>query len=395
MKNILNIYTTLFGLLALLSCSDKVLDLQPLGNPTDATFFSNENELQLAINGVYGRLSEPDEEILPLTMYMDAILTDNALYRITDNNDGLRALSNSAHDPNSGFSFYGSYYRSIGRANAMLDNMERATDVVETSILNDFRAQALTLRAYYYHFLIEFWGDVPYIDFLPSDDPTSAFLPRTPKAQIVQNLLSDLEEAAGLVDSSLSGSQERVTLAVIHGLRARIALYAGEFAIAAQAADAALVAADAQGVSLHPDYGELFSPAGENSSEIMLKIPYDQSFRTHTMPLRQGYRFGSIFSQHLPAQNLVDVYPTANGLPIDEDPSYDPKDPWSNRDPRMRASIVFPQDFWGGYIHESHRDSLKTTRFVDGESIRVVNENCRSAQWPAGCPDIYGENSRI
>lgn len=374
----------ILGSLALSSCSDQVLDLEPLDNPTDATFFSNENELQLAINGVYGRLNEPQQENIPLVMYMDAILTDNALYRITDDNDGLRALSNSAHDPSSGFGFYRSYYRAIGRANAILDNMERAAEVVEQAKLDDFRAQALTLRAYYYHFLIEFWGDVPFIDFLPSDDPTAAFLPRTPKAEIVQRLLSDLNEAAGLIDLGLTGQQERVTLAVIHGLRARIALYSGDFNAASSAADAALAAAGAQGISLHPDYGELFAPAGENSAEIMLKVPYDESFRTHNIPLRQGYRFGSIFSQHLPTQNLVDVYPTVNGLPIDEDPAYNPQDPWSNRDPRMRASIVFPQDLWGGYIHESHRDSLETTRFIDGEATRVVNENCRSAQWPAG-----------
>ncbi|MGX1929339.1 RagB/SusD family nutrient uptake outer membrane protein [Flagellimonas sp. 2504JD4-2] len=375
------VFTVLLGSL-LSSCSDQVLDLEPLDNPTDATFFSNENELQLALNGIYGRLNEPQQEGIPVVMYMDAILTDNALYRITDDNDGLRALSNSSHDPASGFGFYRTYYRAIGRANGMLDNMDRAAEVVEPAKLDDFRAQALTLRAFYYHFLIEFWGDVPFIDFLPSADPTAAFLPRTPKAEIVQRLLSDLSEAATLIDGSATG--ERVTLATVHGLRARIALYAGDFSTASQAADAAISAANSLGITLHPNYEELFSPAGENSSEIMLKVPYDESFRTHNIPLRQGYRFGSIFSQHLPTQNLVDAYPTANGLPIDEDPAYDPQDPWSNRDPRLRASIVIPQDLWGGYIHESHRDSLETTRFIDGDPVRVVNENCRSAQWPAG-----------
>ncbi|TKG94253.1 RagB/SusD family nutrient uptake outer membrane protein [Puteibacter caeruleilacunae] len=384
MRQLRNILTILILSLILNSCEDKFLDLEPTANPTDVTFFADANQLQLALNGIYGQLAFYSPEGMPVQMYMETILTDNGLYRITDEQAGLQALSNSVHDPNSGYqTIYNALYKAIGRANNMLQNMDRAIDTMDEAKYNDFRAQALTLRAYYYHFLIEFFGDVPFLDFLPTT-PTEGFLPRTAKTTIVQTLLSDLDEAAGKIDQSLNGAQERVTLAIVQGLKARIALYAGEFSTAVTAADAALAAANSQGIELYGNYEELFSPAGEAASEIMMRIPYDESFRTHNLPLRMGYRFGSIYSQMLPTQNLVDAYPTINGLPIDEDPEYDPKDPWSNRDPRMRASIVFPQDLWGGYIHESHRDSLKATKIVDGVATRVTNENCRSAQWPAG-----------
>ncbi len=384
MKKIKRIAAVFALMLGTFACSDVALDLEPLENPTDVTFFADADQLQLALNGIYGRLNEPSPEGLPLTMFMENTLTDNGLYRLTDEQLGIQALSNSVHDANSGFGgIYFDLYRAIARANSMLGNMERAKEVVETSVYNDYRAQALALRAYYYHYLILFFGDVPYIDFLVND-PAEAYLPRTAKTTIEETLLADLDEAAQLIDASLSGVQDRVTLSVVWGLKARIALYAGQYAVAATAADKAIAAAEAQGITLHPNYEELFSLAGENSSEIMLRVPYDQDFRTHNMPLRMGYRFGSIFSQQLPTQNLVDAYPTANGLPIDQDPAYDPTDPWNNRDPRLKASIVVPQEVWGGYVHESHRDSLQTTRFVDGQPVRVLNENCRSAQWPAG-----------
>jgi hypothetical protein len=46
-----------------------------------------------------------------------------------------------------------------------------------------------------------------------------------------------------------------------------------------------------------------------------------------------------------PVQNLVDEFEMANGLPIDDPASgYDPMDPWSNRDPRLRASIYVDRD---------------------------------------------------
>lgn len=385
MKYLGNIFITIFILLGFSSCEDKFLDLKPLSEPTDVTFFSDANQLQLALNTIYATMYLPEPEGMPLVNYMETTLTDNGLYRVTGEHYGIRALSNSVHDASSGFDGIYSYlYVGIGRANNMLQNMERAQDVVEQAQFDDFEAQALTLRAYFYHYLIEFFGDVPFLDFLPTTT-TGGFLQRTEKEEIVSILLSDLDEAADKINSGLTGAQERVTLAVVQGLKARIALYDGRYDVAAEAADASIAAASAQGIGLHPDYGELFTPAGETSSEIMLRLPYEESWdKRHELPLRMGYRFGSIYCQMLPTQNLVDAYPTINGLPIDKDPEYNPQDPWSNRDPRMRASIVFPQDLWGGYIYESHRDSLETFKIVDGVKQRVLNEDCRSAQWPAG-----------
>ena len=383
MKKIKNIFSILILVLVMGSCADKVLDLEPLGNPTDATFFSDANQINLALNGLYGRFQFPNMEGLPYSVFMENMLTDNALYRLTDGNDGLRALSNSTHDANSGFgSPYGNYYVAIGRANNLLNNMEKSVDLIEPIIFNDIKAQALALRAFAYHNLTEYYGDVPYIDFLPTD-PLDAFLDRTEKTIIVQNIYNDLDEAANLIDASASGN-ERITLATVYGIKARTALYNEDYTIASQAADDALNAATSQGAILYPDYEELFTVNGEGASEILFKTPYEEDFRGNFFPLRYGYRFGSIFSQALPTQNLVDAYPTVNGLPIDQDVTYNSQDPWSNRDPRLRASIVIPQDLWGGYIHESHRDSLQTTRVVGGVATRVTNENCRSAQWPAG-----------
>ncbi len=383
MKKINNIFISLILVLVMGSCADKVLDLEPLGNPTDATFFSDANQINLALNGLYGVFSGPGMEGLPYAVFMENMMTDNALYRLTDGNDGLRAMSNSTHDANSGFRGpYNTYYVAIGRANNLLNNMEKSVDLIEPTVFNDIKAQALALRAFAYHNLTEYYGDVPYIDFLPTD-PLDAFLDRTEKSAVIQNVYNDLDQAAALIDPTASGN-ERITLATVYGMKARTALYNEDYAMASQAADNALTAASAQGATLYPDYEELFTVNGEGASETLLKIPYEEDFRGNFFPLRYGYRFGSIFSQALPTQNFIDAYPTANGLPIDQDPSYDPQDPWSNRDPRLRASIVIPQDLWGGYIHESHRDSLQTTRFIDGTPTRVTNENCRSAQWPAG-----------
>lgn len=46
-----------------------------------------------------------------------------------------------------------------------------------------------------------------------------------------------------------------------------------------------------------------------------------------------------------PTQNLVDSYETINGLPIDQDPTYNDQNPYANRD-RSRAKLRFIQRFF-------------------------------------------------
>ncbi len=383
MKKILN-YILCFTLLGgIVSCEEKYLDIDSLGNPTDATFFANENHLQLAINAVYGRSEAVMLEGTPLTLVMDQWLTDNGLYRITNELAGLRVLSHSQQDPASGFgTIYSNFYKSIARTNNMLGNMDRAKETMSEAKFNDFKAQALTMRSFFYLGLVQFFGDVPYLDFNPTT-PTAGFVSRTPKNEIITSMMADLDMAADLVDKSLTGLQERVSLTTIYALKARIALFAEQYSVAITAADNALASAETQGLSLNSDYNELFTIAGEKSTEILMRQPFNEEWgRGNSFNLRMGYRYG-MYSQTAPTQNLIDAYPTANGLTIEEDPTYDPTNPWENRDPRLRASVVIPQDVWGGILYESHRDSLKTIDYRSGTPSEIKNNNCRSASWPA------------
>ncbi len=59
-----------------------------------------------------------------------------------------------------------------------------------------------------------------------------------------------------------------------------------------------------------------------------------------------------------PTQNLVDAYETANGLSIDQDPSYDEQNPYVNRDPRLEQTILHHGSMWG-----------------DGDENRMVDMN--------------------
>ena len=57
-----------------------------------------------------------------------------------------------------------------------------------------------------------------------------------------------------------------------------------------------------------------------------------------------------------PTQNLVDSYETKNGLPIDKDPSYDPQNPYANRDPRLEQTILHHGSIWGDAKQDEERE---------------------------------------
>jgi hypothetical protein len=374
MTNIKKLILVLVTLAISGACSD-VLDLESLTEPTDATFFQNEQELDLALSGVYNSVIWQGGYALPVQVNMDNGATDIGLCRGSYLGfDDLGAGSHSAST--GGFqSVYAHLYRGIGRANNMLQNMERAQEVVPADAYENIRAQALVLRAYFYHYLVELFGDVPYTEQLVTN-PDDALLPRVSKSTIVDNMLADLQEAANILPEE-QGDRGRVTKGFALGLRARIALYDGRYSEAASSAKAVI---DAGTYTLHPDYLELFQPAGETSDEIIFVMPFKDGFATTQFPRAQGSRNRNAYSTVVPTQSMIDSYEATDGLPIDESVVYDPSQPFANRDPRLHASIVLPQTEWAGLIFESHIDSL-TYRNADGTE-GGGNRDSRTVSWP-------------
>lgn len=98
--------------------------------------------------------------------------------------------------------------------------------------------EALTLRAQFYFEAIKHWGDLP-AHFSPASSLASGnpFPARTDRDTLYNRLLADLKTAADLVpwknEITAIGDQvdERITKGAVKGLRARIALFRGGFAL--------------------------------------------------------------------------------------------------------------------------------------------------------------------
>lgn len=369
MKKLNRIIYLMAILFAITSCEDA-LEKLPLDAPSDETFFSNETELDLALTGAYRDIywrsgSLPFQALLDNATDLGFLRTDFS---------GLQGYAAGNHSSQtSGFEqTWDRMYSGIGRTNNLLTNMVRAQDNVPEAAYNLIKAEALFLRAYYYTWLVQLFGDVPFVTEFQSSIE-EAKVPKTAKGEIATALYADLDEAASILPPSYGAAGKgHATRGAALALKARLALHVGDYATAA---DAAKTVMDEGVYSLHADYGELFTYAGEGADEVIFDMPHLEGFLTTGIPRQQGPRNLNCYSQLVPSQFIVDSYECIDGLPIDESPLYDPSRPFENRDPRLEASIIRPQAIFGGYVYETHRDSLKTTRYVDGKATRVANQD--------------------
>lgn len=179
-------------------------------------------------------------------------------------------------------------------------------------------------------------------------------MPRTPKEEVVAQIISDLDEAAGLLPVSNSSSDKgRVTKGAALALKARILLYNEKWTEAATAAKEVI---DLEVYGLFPDYRGMYMPVNENNEEVIFDIQYQlpefQQGMDHVI---------YVLNRPAPLKGLVDAYLMIDGKSIDESPLFDKANPYENRDPRLLQTIVCIGYPYNGRITVS--DDVVTTGF--------------------------------
>lgn len=311
-------YLLLATSLLLGSCK---IDRFPESQLNDAYFWNTEADLITACNRMYQQL--------------DGDWIDN---RADDavNQGGPNAISIGTRDVPDQSADWNDRYDEIFTANNIIEKAPRAQ--IADAVKNRYIAEARFFRAYAYSKLVKIYGDVPLVlHTLTLDDP-DLYMPRTPRAQVVQAIYDDLDFAALWLPTraALPAAQYgRVTKSAAWGLKARVGLYEGTWAkfhnvsgvtwqdhlnVAISAAQQVM----GQGHTLYSSYLNLFTQTGEgptNTENIFVKI-YGVSnanvivAHNNSRDLENG--------RMAPTRNLIRQYLYADGLPawnIDNTPS--------------------------------------------------------------------------
>lgn len=246
------------------------------------------------------------------------------------------------------------YYEIITRSNIFLSEIERAdfSDYTpeEKEQINILIGEMKFHRARAYNRLASLFGGVPLITE-PFSLNDNFDVSRNSYDDVMNFVVAELDEAAELLPLERSSSERgRVTKGAALGIKSRALLRmasplnnpGNERSKWQAAADAAKAVIDLNLYSLYPDYGELFREEGNFNNEVIWERVIDNQ-KVRTMGIERDLfpnGFGG-WAVCVPTQRQVDAYETANGLYINEDPSYNPAKFWENRDPRFYATILY------------------------------------------------------
>ena len=300
----------------LVSCDDDFLNTIPTDRIAVDQFWTQEKDGILTANSSYRGL-----ELFRMVSFEGC--SDNACTAKTWE-DGYMVANGSF---NSSWTFvsgiWSDAYTWIRRTNDVIAHVDEIPGVNQ-DMKNRLKGEAMTLRAYMYNILTILYGDVPYFRepvMLIEDGKR----PRESKDKIINDLIADLDMAAGYLPVSYAGSADRgrMTRGAAYAVKARMCLYHGKYQQARDAA-AEIMKEDIYPYRLFPDYAGIFTYANQMNSEVIIDIQYVPTLRMHSIFSQYGPRSAQGVSNFSPTRSLVDTY----------EPD----------DPRLRASILMPLD---------------------------------------------------
>lgn len=342
------------------SCAD--LDLNPLSEGSSEAWYSNETEVEMSMNDLFRGVFWPG--------YSDSWTDDYT------NREALTPITNATINGEWGTvnSIWSNTYKVIARSNTILLNLEKIENSVPQQTLDKFAGNAHFVRAAKYADLIFLYGDVVYSTTIL--DLEEAFsMSRTDKNTVKDAIYEDFDTAANLLPESYGSSENKLaTKGAAYAFKARFALQMGDYAIARDAAKACI---DLGEYELYPDFDELFLTQTRNPSEVIFAIPRSRQLNeTHFVRYILPRNAGGWGGSQAPSWDLFHAFLCIDGLPIDESPLYDPRQPFENRDPRCASTIVEFQSRHLNFTYQPHPDSVMVMNFNTG--TKQTNNDTRS-----------------
>ena len=368
MKN--QLITFMAGLsLAFTSCVD--MDMVPKSQGNSESWYTTETELKMAVNEFYilgyWKMDSPES----MEQY-----SDNFTYRNTNRKTLLDGtLNGQTYEV---YHLWQQSYKLIARANSLLEGVERARNAgLSEEVINQYEGEAYFARACKYADLIFYWGDVPYLDKYMTITEAER-MGRKPKAELIPLVYEDFDKAIEYLPVSYGSEAEHFTKGAAYAMKARFALYMSDWEIAAKAAKDCM---DLGIYSLEADFSKLFLQSTKSNPEKIFVIPRsiaNEVVLTPWIVKNELPRNAGGYGSDNPSWDLFAAFLCTDGLPIDESPLFDPRNPFKNRDPRCAQTIVEFETAHCGFEYNPRPDAKEVMNYSTGK--KQSNQDSRAVQ---------------
>nr|WP_199074892.1 RagB/SusD family nutrient uptake outer membrane protein [Pedobacter sp. ASV19] len=250
MKTNLKLYSlTLVAIaVAFSSCKKLVSIPEPTDTITTVKVFSNDNEANSAMAGVYTLMINNDSNgatgllgfATGMSTLYGAMSANELIASTTNGQDYLFNQNRLTADIGSTAIIWKTAYTAIYGSNAVIEGVEASVSPkLHDEVRKKLTGEAKFVRAFTYFYLVNFFGDVPMV--LTVDFNKTATMKKTPKNEVYAQMIKDLLDAKSLLSADFSGGGgERIlpTKWAATALLARAYLYTGDYANAsAQASE--------------------------------------------------------------------------------------------------------------------------------------------------------------
>lgn len=372
------------------SCKKNVLDITPLDRVSEEAVWNDESLTRAYQNGLYNGLPQGFARHM-ISKFSDEAFGEDLFQTGTytpDNIVGYTGDFNYVY-------YYDRAYQYIRKCNVFLEKAD-ATPLLAADKVK-LKAEVMYLRAFMYFELIKRYGGVPLVAEA-YDLGDSVSFKRNTFEECINFIAKNLDDAYAALPAKYTPTDAnfgRATQDACLALRSRLFLYAasplfngGSIATDAnlkaitsypvydinrwqKAADAA-AALLTRGYSLFPSYQNTFLTVSGNNELIFARTwSASNAHQATQINTASGYGgFGGWSGRNCPTQTLVDDYDMSNGQPpyiypggiktINPASGFNVNAPYSNRDPRLDASILRDELVFRGRAYETWFSSTGT-----------------------------------
>ncbi|HWK05561.1 MAG TPA: RagB/SusD family nutrient uptake outer membrane protein [Puia sp.] len=196
------VFSLLFLITIQVGCKKLIEIPAPVTSISSANVFSNDATAAAVLTGIYTNMSSSNSGwsgINSMFLYVALSADELALY---DNNNVayLPYYSNALSNSNTGGAdYWNTIYPMIFVANSATEGLSNGSGLTP-AVRQQLMGEAKFIRAFCYFYLINLYGDVPLVT--GTDYTVNTVLPRTPKAQVWQQVINDLKDAQNLLSTN-------------------------------------------------------------------------------------------------------------------------------------------------------------------------------------------------
>ncbi|MGN6293142.1 MAG: RagB/SusD family nutrient uptake outer membrane protein [Chitinophagaceae bacterium] len=226
MKHTLRYILPLLLLSAIVGCK-KYVDVPPPQDqlPAEAAFTTDKTATATMV-GLYSDMNGYNYSFgNVLASFMPAMSADE-FYSAFTSFDAFK-LNSLTPDNSYVNTLWQQPYAYIYHVNAIYEGVA-ASNSLSPAVKSQLLGEARFMRAFFYFYLVNYFGDVPLI--LDTDARKNSSLPRTPAAQVYESIINDLKEAVDKLQDEYQNSERiRPNKAAAKTLLARAYLYTGKW----------------------------------------------------------------------------------------------------------------------------------------------------------------------